>query len=125
MAPNQFLALKASAGSGKTFALAMRYISLLFSGANANEILTLTFTKKAASEMNKRILDNLNALRTNQNAQSLISELEKYGITQAFIAKNIENVYQKFLQANTKITTIDSFLNAILKKFCWYAGGKP
>lgn len=122
MAPNQFLALKASAGSGKTFALAMRYISLLFSGANANEILTLTFTKKAASEMNKRILDNLNDLRTNQNAQSLISELEKYGITQAFIAKNIENVYQKFLQANTKITTIDSFLNAILKKFCWYAG---
>lgn len=122
MSPNQFLALKASAGSGKTFALAMRYISLLFSGANANEILTLTFTKKAASEMNKRILDNLQVLRTNQNAQTLISELEKYGITQAFIEKNIENIYQKFLQANIKITTIDSFLNAILKKFCWYAG---
>lgn len=122
MSPNQFLALKASAGSGKTFALAMRYISLLFSGANANEILTLTFTKKAASEMNKRILDNLKSLRTNQNAQSLISELEKYGITQTFIEKNIENIYQKFLQANTKITTIDSFLNTILKKFCWYVG---
>lgn len=122
MSPNQFLALKASAGSGKTFALAMRYISLLFSGANANEILTLTFTKKAALEMNKRILDNLKSLRANQNAQSLVSELEKYGITQTFIEKNIENIYQKFLQANTKITTIDSFLNAILKKFCWYAG---
>lgn len=122
MSPEQFVALKASAGSGKTFALAMRYVRLLFSGANANEILTLTFTKKAASEMNKRILDNLNALRTNQNAEILIKELKKYGITQAFIQKNIENIYQKFLQANTKITTIDSFLNVILKKFCWYAG---
>lgn len=122
MDSNQFLALKASAGSGKTFALAMRYVSLLFSGGNANEILTLTFTKKAALEMSKRILENLVALRENKNAQSLIEELGKYGISEAFITKNIENIYQNFLQANTKITTIDSFLNTILKKFCWYAG---
>ncbi|WP_143428553.1 RecB-like helicase [Helicobacter sp. 13S00482-2] len=122
MDSKQFLALKASAGSGKTFALALRYISLLFNGANPNEILTLTFTKKAALEMNKRILDNLSSLKSNKNDQSLITELENYGITLDVINKNIENIYQKFLQANTKITTIDSFLNSILKKFCWYAG---
>ena len=47
----QFLALKASAGSGKTYALTLRYISLLFLDINPNSILTLTFTNKAAAEM--------------------------------------------------------------------------
>ncbi|MCG3718387.1 UvrD-helicase domain-containing protein, partial [Aliarcobacter butzleri] len=49
-----YLALKASAGSGKTFALTVRYICLLLLGAKPNEILTLTFTNKAANEMSER-----------------------------------------------------------------------
>lgn len=36
----QFLALKASAGSGKTFSLSLRFIYLLFQGANPHQILT-------------------------------------------------------------------------------------
>ena len=39
-----FLALKASAGSGKTFALSVRYITLVLRGENINEIVALTFT---------------------------------------------------------------------------------
>ena len=46
-----FLALEASAGSGKTFALSVRFIAILLSGADAREITALTFTKKAANEM--------------------------------------------------------------------------
>lgn len=53
------VALKASAGSGKTFALTVRYISLLLLGAKPNEILTLTFTNKAANEMKQRILNTV------------------------------------------------------------------
>ena len=51
-----FLALKASAGSGKTFALSVRYIALVLRGENINEIVALTFTKKAANEMKERII---------------------------------------------------------------------
>ncbi len=55
-----YLALKASAGSGKTFALTVRYISLLLlGGAKPKEILTLTFTNKAANEMSERIFHTL------------------------------------------------------------------
>lgn len=55
----RFLALKASAGSGKTFALTVRYITLLLLGARPKEILTLTFTNKAANEMSERIYNTL------------------------------------------------------------------
>ena len=55
----KYLALKASAGSGKTFALTVRYITLMLLGAKANEILTLTFTNKAANEMSERIYKTL------------------------------------------------------------------
>ena len=58
----QYLTLEASAGSGKTFALTVRYLSLLFLGVNAGEILTLTFTKKATGEMQERIISALDAL---------------------------------------------------------------
>ena len=51
-----YLALKASAGSGKTFALSVRYIALVLRGENINEIVALTFTKKAANEMKERII---------------------------------------------------------------------
>jgi len=51
-----FLALEASAGSGKTFALSVRFIAILLSGADAREITALTFTKKAANEMKERIV---------------------------------------------------------------------
>jgi len=49
------LAYEASAGSGKTFNLVARYLTLLFMGASPSKILTLTFTNKAANEMGERI----------------------------------------------------------------------
>ena len=57
-----YLALKASAGSGKTFALTVRYISLLLLQSDPKEILTLTFTNKAASQMADRIYNTLVSL---------------------------------------------------------------
>ena len=46
----RLLAVRASAGSGKTFRLANRYISLLNSDNPVN-IIAITFTNKAANEM--------------------------------------------------------------------------
>lgn len=50
----------AGAGSGKTMVLSSRFLRLVMDGlADCDQILTLTFTKKAASEMYQRIHGNL------------------------------------------------------------------
>lgn len=51
---------KASAGSGKTFTLAVEYIKLLVQNPQAyRQTLAVTFTNKATEEMKMRILSQL------------------------------------------------------------------
>ena len=48
--------IRASAGTGKTYQLAVRFIGLLAAGAQPEEILATTFTRKAAGEILERVL---------------------------------------------------------------------
>ncbi|GAA8784822.1 RecB-like helicase [Helicobacter pylori] len=126
----QCMALKASAGSGKTFALSVRFLALLFKGANPSEILTLTFTKKATAEMKKRILDYLKILQKEnleknekEKSQNILKELEeKYHLNPDLVRNSAPKIYQRFLNAEIRISTIDAFFQSILRKFCWFVG---
>lgn len=58
--PKPLTVYRASAGSGKTFTLAVRFIELLIKNPTAyREILAVTFTNKATEEMKTRILSQL------------------------------------------------------------------
>lgn len=59
MSAPRVVVVRASAGTGKTFRLAHRYLALLFAGARPEEILATTFTRKAAGEILGRILTRL------------------------------------------------------------------
>jgi len=50
------LIIRASAGTGKTWQLAVRFIGLLAAGVRPDEILATTFTRKAAGEILDRVL---------------------------------------------------------------------
>jgi ATP-dependent exoDNAse (exonuclease V) beta subunit len=68
--------ISASAGSGKTYRLALRYIALLVLGADPERMIALTFTRKAAAEFTERIITRLaEAANDHAKADKLAEEV--------------------------------------------------
>ena len=116
------LAYEASAGSGKTFMLVVRYLSLLFNGASPSKILALTFTNKAASEMQERIVSTLEELESRGELDEIVKVTQ---LSREYLLENRQRILNEFLNSHTKIMTIDSFFTSILRKFSLYASLMP
>ncbi len=114
--------VEASAGSGKTYALAKRYVQLALHLAKTQSIpiqaiLAITFTNKATLEMKSRILDFLKRIALKQlspiEAADLLGPLhidDKKASELAFILMgDVIRQYHYF-----QVQTIDSFINTLL-----------
>jgi exodeoxyribonuclease V beta subunit len=120
-----FLAYSASAGSGKTFALSVRYISLLFMGESPSSILAATFTNKAAAEMRQRVVDSLRGLANQDNGAFTDAICVQTGLSrEALLAKQPE-VLARFLASSSYIVTLDSFFSSILRSASLELGLEP
>lgn len=99
--------IAAGAGSGKTFVLAQRYAHLILEkGFTVDQILTLTFTNKAAAEMYQRIYKTL------------------YKISQEEPENERANrAVKNFSEA--RIQTLDSYCSSILKNASRHYGIRP
>lgn len=130
---------KASAGSGKTFQLALKYIGLLLGERRDDgsirlytsrerkahrEILAITFTNKATEEMKQRIIKEL-ALLANPESDSNFRPglLAKTGASAAQLAKAAEDALTSMLfdYGKIRVSTIDSFFQRILRSFAYEA----
>ena len=116
------LAYEASAGSGKTFMLVVRYLSLLFKGAQPSKILALTFTNKAALEMQERVIATLEELEYRDELNEIVKVTS---LSKEYILNQRKAVLFNFLNSDVKIMTIDKFFTTILRKFSLYVSLMP
>ena len=119
--------VQASAGSGKTYLLISRIVRLLLNGAESGNILAITFTRKAANEMQTRLLERLYELATcDENClKKILTELQ-LEITPALI--NISRgLYEKILhsEAPVKTSTFHAFCQELLRRFPMEANISP
>ena len=97
--PGNNVVLEASAGTGKTTVLVQRYINLLKAGVEPANILAITFTRKAATEMRERIVRDL-------RGAAALSEFDK-----------ARWVALRDRLGEISISTIDAFCLSLLREF--------
>ena len=118
-----FKIMKASAGSGKTYSLARKYISLLLESTDRyayRHILAVTFTNKATDEMKSRILKELHVLASEPLESSYYDYFVPGRIPSAAeLQKKARNVLSDMLHDYSAfaVSTIDRFFQQTLKAF--------
>ncbi|MCR9228221.1 MAG: UvrD-helicase domain-containing protein [Flavobacteriaceae bacterium] len=126
MEGSNFKIYSASAGSGKTYALAKTYLTLLLSNDSSikfRQILAITFTNKAVDEMKTRILANLFAFGQDtvpEKQKSLFRSLcEELSLTEAQLRERSQLILKRILHNYSffEISTIDKFNHKIIKTF--------
>ena len=117
--------VRASAGSGKTFALTAHYLTLLFSGKGKfREILAVTFTNKATAEMKERILGALEQLALSGYEKSNFSPILKNNfpeISDLEIKAKASEIYSSILHDYSRfsVSTIDGFVQQLIRSFAF------
>lgn len=115
--------MKASAGSGKTYRLARKYISLLLKSKDRyayRHILAVTFTNKATDEMKGRILKELHVLATSPQESDYHDHfVPAYFPSDSDLQKKAETVLSDMLHDYSAfaVSTIDRFFQQTLKAF--------
>lgn len=110
-------AIKASAGTGKTYNLAMRYLRLIQEGASPASIVALTFSNKAAGEILDKIITE--SLKLIENKADLQRAIENEFICPDSNAEQLRGILHSLLACRERlqISTIDSFFMQILQAF--------
>ncbi|MGL5123612.1 MAG: UvrD-helicase domain-containing protein [Fusobacteriaceae bacterium] len=121
--------LKASAGTGKTYRLSIEYLSALLKGQRYKDIVVMTFTKKATSEIKERIINFLKIIsysgeeieldfkEKNKEKKEILEKIKEHYKNIEIDELKIKKIYNeiKINSDRMKIYTIDGFINTIFK----------
>lgn len=117
-----FVIYKSSAGSGKTYTLAMEYLKLALEHPFAfKNILAVTFTNKATKEMKERILEVLHRLTRQVDREETLDQalLNHLQLSEEALKVRAYEVLTTILHnySDFSISTIDSFFQRVVRAF--------
>ena len=117
---NNLTVYRASAGSGKTFTLAVQYIKLLVENPHAyRHTLAVTFTNKATEEMKMRILSQLYGIsrRLKESKPYLESVKQQTSLDETTIINNASYALSELIHNYSyfRVETIDAFFQTVLR----------
>ncbi len=116
----ELLVYKASAGAGKTFTLAVEYIKLLIQNPRAyRNILAVTFTNKATTEMKERILSQLYGIRIkDKDSEAYLARIQQdTGLSEEKIRAAAGEALELMIHdySRFRVETIDSFFQSVMR----------
>jgi len=117
---SQLQIYKASAGSGKTFRLAVEYLKIALSDEwSYKNILAVTFTNKATTEMKERVIEELYHLGKGRQTAYLDVLKSETGLAETEIVIRARRTLKHLLHDYSRfsISTIDSFFQRVIKAF--------
>jgi ATP-dependent exoDNAse (exonuclease V) beta subunit len=99
-----------------------RILALLATVSRPEEIVAITFTRKAAAEMHARVLKKLELARDNV-APKTSYEVRSLALAQAVLARSEERSWHLLAHpARLSIKTIDSFCASLVRSMPWLSG---
>ena len=119
--PRRHVVVEACAGAGKTWMLVSRILRALLDGAQPQEILAITFTRKAAGEMRARLNEWLTALSADGGSDAdRVVALQQRGLdadTAQALAPALARLQQRLQQAgrSVEIRTFHAWFSQLLK----------
>lgn len=123
---SKLVVYKASAGSGKTFTLAVSYIKLLVINTRTyREVLAVTFTNKATAEMKERIISQLYGIwKGDKDSEAYLTVLKEkldQDYPNEYTTQKIQErcgealIFMLHDYNHFKVTTIDSFFQSVMR----------
>ncbi len=124
MKPIRNTAISASAGTGKTFQLAHRYINLMLADVSPARICALTFSRKAAGEIFESVVRNLCEAAS---SDAKVKQIEAITGRKTAGCPTFLDCLRNFLHNlhNLNIGTLDSFLIGVVRAFPLELGVAP
>jgi len=108
--------VQAPAGSGKTELLIQRYLALLAGVDAPEEVIAITFTRKAATEMRSRVVAALK-IATNKTQPDAAHEQVTWRLARAARARDIAQGWELAANPNRlRIDTIDALCHALARQ---------
>jgi len=118
--PTGSFIVQAPAGSGKTGLLIQRYLTLLARVDHPEEVVAVTFTRKAAIQMRNRILTALEDTKKNLPPTNSPFEHRTRILAEKAMARDDDQGWEiLFYPARLRIRTIDSLCASIIAQTPW------